>query len=371
MNEPDTCGQGLAERSVLPEKLAELAAAMAANLEQHQRTLDVTGHNARAEHEACEVVASALRNAAAQLQAAADRMAGYRDLPMAWHDERALTSPEIRDTFARFIDREHELSALLDICIQQDRNMLGDPSARAGSSAPATTSRDAESIVLTRVPVTETGILIRKPVRDVFEAIVNPEITTKFWFTKGSGRLEAGQRVRWDWEMYDVSIDVQAIEPNRRIMIQWPGYSGPTTVEWTFAAQKDGTTFVRVTESGFTGTGDQLAKYVADLTQGFTLMLVGLKALLEHGVQLNLTGDRYPKGVDEQQITKSWRGHWPGTATTQIEIDVAAILIDNLEVKQPSRSHRPEVSSMRNPRSVIRTAVALSSPEFVIRRRPS
>ena len=106
--------------------------------------------------------------------------------------------------------------------------------------------------------------------------------------------------------MYDVSAEVtaKAIEPNRRIVIEWPGYSGPTTVEWTFSTLNDGSTFVRVTESGFTGTGDQLAKYVADSTQGFTLMLAGLKALLEHGVRLNLVGDRYPKGFDDQVLTK-------------------------------------------------------------------
>jgi hypothetical protein len=35
---------------------------------------------------------------------------------------------------------------------------------------------------------------------------------------------------------------------------------------------------------------------VADSTQRFTLMLAGLKALLEHGIPLNLTADRYPGG---------------------------------------------------------------------------
>ena len=163
-----------------------------------------------------------------------------------------------------------------------------------------------ESLHLARTPIAETGMLIRKPVAEVFEAIVNPEITTKFWFTRSSGRLVVGRPIRWDWQMYDVSIEVTAktIDNNRRIVIEWPGYSGPTTVEWTFAPLNDGSTFVRVTESGFTGTGDQLVKYVADSTQGFTLMLAGLKALLEHGVKLNLVGDRYPKGVDEHKLKK-------------------------------------------------------------------
>ena len=167
-------------------------------------------------------------------------------------------------------------------------------------------SLPAESLLLTRVPIAETGMLIRKPVAHVFEAMVNPEMTTQFWFTRSSGRLVAGRTIRWDWEMYDVSIQVTAkvIALNHRIVIEWPGYSGPTTVEWTFAPLGNGTTFVRVTESGFTGNGDQLVKYVADSTQGFTLMLAGLKAFLEHGVRLNLVGDRYPKGVDEHELTK-------------------------------------------------------------------
>jgi uncharacterized protein YndB with AHSA1/START domain len=44
-------------------------------------------------------------------------------------------------------------------------------------------------------------MLIRKPVAEVFEAFVNPDITTKFWFIKSSGRLEAGKQVQWEWEM--------------------------------------------------------------------------------------------------------------------------------------------------------------------------
>jgi uncharacterized protein YndB with AHSA1/START domain len=154
---------------------------------------------------------------------------------------------------------------------------------------------------LKQVPIAKTGMLIRKPVADVFEAFANPDITTKFWFTKSSARLEAGKQVQWDWEMYGISIPVtaKAIEPNKRIVIEWPGYSSPTIVEWMFAPQEDGTTFVSITEAGFTGDGDELVKQVTDSTQGFTLVLAGLKALLEYNVRLNLVADRYPKGIEQ------------------------------------------------------------------------
>jgi uncharacterized protein YndB with AHSA1/START domain len=158
------------------------------------------------------------------------------------------------------------------------------------------------NIQFKQAPSMKTGMLIRKPVADVFEAFINPDISTKFWFTKSSGRLEVGKQVHWDWEMYGISIALtaKAIEPNKRIVIEWPGYGGLTTVEWMFSPQKDGTTFVSITEAGFTGDADELLKQVTDSTQGFSFVLAGLKALLEHNVRLNLVADRYPKGIEEQ-----------------------------------------------------------------------
>ena len=101
--------------------------------------------------------------------------------------------------------------------------------------------------------------------------------------------------------MYEISIpvDVKVIEPNRRIVIEWPGYGAPTTVEWMFETLEDGTTFVRITNSGLQGSGDELVKQATDSTQGFTIVLAGLKALLEHNVVLNLVADRFPKGIEQ------------------------------------------------------------------------
>jgi hypothetical protein len=56
------------------------------------------------------------------------------------------------------------------------------------------------NILRQQAPITRTDMLIRELVADVFEACVNPDITTKCWFTKSSGRLQAGQPVQWDWE---------------------------------------------------------------------------------------------------------------------------------------------------------------------------
>lgn len=149
---------------------------------------------------------------------------------------------------------------------------------------------------ITQTPTAKAEMLIRRPVAEVFEAFVDPDKTSQFWFTKGSGRLEQGKQVQWDWEMYGVStqVEVKELEKNKRILIEWDGYSGRTMVEWTFNARKENETFVTVTEFGWTGTGDELVEYALNSTGGFTFMICGLKAFLEHHVALNLTADHAP-----------------------------------------------------------------------------
>ncbi len=145
----------------------------------------------------------------------------------------------------------------------------------------------------------KTEMLIRKPAAEVFEAFVDPAITSQFWFTRGSSRLEPGKRVEWTWETYGFAVEITVLEldPHRRILIEWPASGLPTTVEWTFTERPDGTTFVTITNSGFTGSAEEIARQAIGATEGFSFVLAGLKALLEHNVRLNLVPDRFPDGL--------------------------------------------------------------------------
>lgn len=51
--------------------------------------------------------------------------------------------------------------------------------------------------------VSEAGMLIHKPVETVFEAFLDPNITSNFWFSKSSVRLDKNKEVLWTWEMYN------------------------------------------------------------------------------------------------------------------------------------------------------------------------
>ena len=148
-------------------------------------------------------------------------------------------------------------------------------------------------------PAARAEMLIRKPVAEVFEAFVEPAITSRFWFTRGSARLQYGREIQWDWDMYKLSVQVavKAFERNRRILIEWSAYGSPTTVEWLFTARPDDTTFVSITNAGYSGDGDDVARQAITATEGFALVLAGLKALLEHNVVLNLVSDRFPDQI--------------------------------------------------------------------------
>lgn len=149
---------------------------------------------------------------------------------------------------------------------------------------------------LSHIPVAKAGMLIRKPADVVYEAFVNPDVTTRFWYTRSDGRLEVGKRIRWYWDIYGVSslVEVKQLEPGKRIRIEWGIGEQPTIVEWTFSPRPDGSAFVSITNSGFSGDGDAVVEQTMDSAAGFGLVLAGLKAHLEHGIELNLVADRFP-----------------------------------------------------------------------------
>nr|WP_294932643.1 SRPBCC family protein [uncultured Flavobacterium sp.] len=142
-------------------------------------------------------------------------------------------------------------------------------------------------------------MLIRKPVSEVFQAFIDPEITSKFWFTKGSDKLEEGKSTVWTWEMYGFSLTVltKVIEKNKRIVIEWGNKDEETIVEWVFNPLNEKETFVSITNSNFQGEADKILSEVRNSTEGFTLVLAGAKAFLEHQIQLNLVLDRFPQGL--------------------------------------------------------------------------
>jgi uncharacterized protein YndB with AHSA1/START domain len=144
------------------------------------------------------------------------------------------------------------------------------------------------------LPTVEAQMMIRKPAAEVFQAFIDPLITTHFWFTKSSGRLEVGKTVKWEWEMYGFSTDVfvKEILPGNKISVDWG--SPATSIDFEFTSLTDNTTYAVIKNYGYSQTGDELIETIKDNTGGFTTVLDGLKAWLEHGINLNLIADKFP-----------------------------------------------------------------------------
>jgi uncharacterized protein YndB with AHSA1/START domain len=153
-----------------------------------------------------------------------------------------------------------------------------------------------DNLQLSQIPTVKVGMLIRRPPAEVFQAFVDPAVTTRFWFTKSSGKLTPGARIQWDWEMFGVSdqVLVKEVEDNRRILIEWGDGDGSTAVEFRFIPWREEATYVQITESGLRGDGDELVSRVAGSTGGFYQVLCALKALLEHDVVLTVIRDHAP-----------------------------------------------------------------------------
>ena len=155
-------------------------------------------------------------------------------------------------------------------------------------------------MTLNKKQFAKAEMLIRKPIDLVFQAFIDPKITTKFWFTKSSGKLKEGEKTEWTWEMYNhsTSILTKKIELNKKILIEWTNNTDLTTVEWNFKSLDENLTFVSIINYGFEEKNDKTIEAVRSSTEGFTLVLAGLKAYLEHNIELNLVADRFPKGIE-------------------------------------------------------------------------
>ncbi|WP_233164611.1 SRPBCC domain-containing protein [Pedobacter sp. ASV28] len=97
---------------------------------------------------------------------------------------------------------------------------------------------------MNNLPCVETQMLIRKPVRMVFNAFIDPSITRNFWFTKSSGKLAAGKSITWQWEMYNVSTEVvvKEIIEDKKIILEWD--TPATIVDFDFQAIDNERTYV-------------------------------------------------------------------------------------------------------------------------------
>jgi uncharacterized protein YndB with AHSA1/START domain len=131
---------------------------------------------------------------------------------------------------------------------------------------------------------------IRKPVAEVFDAVVNPKKLSGYFTTGGSsGALVAGSTVTWDFADFPGAfpVHVREVVPERLIVLQWQAADGDydTTVRMEFEALDDRSTLIRISESGWKETQKGLDSSYGNCS-GWMQMLCCLKVYAEQGKNL-------------------------------------------------------------------------------------
>jgi uncharacterized protein YndB with AHSA1/START domain len=131
-----------------------------------------------------------------------------------------------------------------------------------------------------------TKMKIAKPVNEVFEAIVNPEKMSNYWFSSGSGKLEQGKTITLRYEEYGAQVDIKVldIEVNKKIVYQWGANGEGHIVTITLKELDSMSSIIEVNEEGFDEHDDKLISQLLDNKEGWVYMLTCLKGYLEFGV---------------------------------------------------------------------------------------
>lgn len=136
--------------------------------------------------------------------------------------------------------------------------------------------------------VAKTSLEIAKPAHEVYNAIVDDKLMSKYFITSASGPMVEGETVTWNFEDHGSQFDVQvlALERDSRIAFSWPCTGKVTHVEIVLKPIADGSrTFIGVTESDWPVTVEG-AKLMSGQVAGWMHMFLCIKGLLEFNVHL-------------------------------------------------------------------------------------
>lgn len=134
---------------------------------------------------------------------------------------------------------------------------------------------------------------ILKPVAEVFDAVYNPDKLSGY-FTNGgaSAPLDEGTTVEWGFadgpdQEIKFPVEVKKIIKNELIELGWEARSdgGNTLVEMKFEPADDDSTIVRIAESGWQDSQDDLNRSYGNC-MGWSQMVSALKAYVEYGINL-------------------------------------------------------------------------------------
>jgi len=137
--------------------------------------------------------------------------------------------------------------------------------------------------------------IVRAAPIEVFDAFVDAEKMSKFWFTRRDEGLKEGETVSWfvgdAGNAFAFKVRVLEIKKPELIRIEWKFREHYNQVCWLIEEINDGCSKLTIEESGFQGSEDQIIAGALDSTGGFNQVSIALKAYLEHDAIINVVTD--------------------------------------------------------------------------------
>jgi uncharacterized protein YndB with AHSA1/START domain len=142
-------------------------------------------------------------------------------------------------------------------------------------------------------PKFEVQLKIRKPVAEVFEAVVNPGKLSGYFTRTASGPLVEGATVMWSFVEVpgESPVKVRQVTKNERLVFEWESQEGgyDTRVEMLFRPLEGNETMVQIRESGWRPTPKGIESSYGNCS-GWMHMACCLKGYLEYGINLRAGG---------------------------------------------------------------------------------
>lgn len=132
---------------------------------------------------------------------------------------------------------------------------------------------------------------ILRSASEIFEAIVNPELMTRYFISGSTGKMESGKTLMWTWTDYEGEheIKVGKIEKDKVVSFEWSGSGVNCVVVITLEPKESDKTLVMITESEWPADYKGANQCMGQV-EGWTHFLMCMKAYLEYGIDLRIGG---------------------------------------------------------------------------------
>jgi uncharacterized protein YndB with AHSA1/START domain len=138
----------------------------------------------------------------------------------------------------------------------------------------------------------QVSLKIRKPVAEVYDAVVDPKKLSGYFIESSTGPLIQGTTVKWKFAEVPDAFDVIVREavPSSRVVLEWAGgHTYNTTVEMDFKPIDEGNTTLQIGEGGWRLEKNDI-QLPGGSAGGWMHMLCSLKCYLEYGINLRAGG---------------------------------------------------------------------------------